>query len=425
MSEIKFSSYKLYEDIKCQLKKIFPLHFLSKNQNIKDETLSIILGQGKNHINNKKYDKTQIALDLLKEYVLNLTARLSIWERDLYNTYNNKLFKKVKNEIMELCEKYRTANNLRRYARGISSVFDFHPDLKVDYFHRINTKTKAYWLGWLFAEAWITKYGKSPRTNRPYYRFGVGCSAKDQLLMKRFAYTIGFGINKIESRKYETKHGINRILIIRISNFDFSEFLRWHSFIIGKNKSKNIRIPRLKSRKYYLAFLLGYFDGDGKQGTTQISSGSRNFLLEIKQLFNIKNKIQFQKSEFYDLLKNRIVKGTTYKLSLGPDLFNEMLKNYKFSLARKRIQKEDISTRNKRLRLQQIKNRKFKCNKNHLKDLVWKLPICDIAELYNVHRNTIFFYIKKWRIGKPPTNYWKQKSNINKKMLNRSKFGLN
>ena len=174
-----------------------------------------------------------------------------------------------------------------------------------------------------------------------------------------------------------------------------------------------------------MAFLLGYFDGDGKQGTTQISSGSRNFLLEIKQLFNIKNKIQFQKSEFYDPLKNRIVKGTTYKLSLGPDLFNEMLKNYRFSLARKRIQKEDISTRNKRLRLQYIKNKKFKCNKNHLKDLVWKLPISDIAELYNVHRNTISFYIKKWRIIKPPTNYWKQKLNINKQMLNRSKFGLN
>ena len=131
----------------------------------------------------------------------------------------------------------------------------------------------------------------------------------------------------------------------RISNFDFSEYLKWNGFIIGKNKSKNIELPNLKNRKLFLAFLLGYFDGDGKMGTTKIASGSKIFLKQIKAKFEIKGKIQKQISCFYDSIKDRIVEGSTYIISLGSNLFNKMLINYSDSLKRKRIPKYTLNQR--------------------------------------------------------------------------------
>jgi hypothetical protein len=43
-------------------------------------------------------------------------------------------------------------------------------------------------------------------------------------------------------------------------------------------KSKKITLPELKTYDLYLAFLLGYFDGDGETGTSKIHSVSPIFL---------------------------------------------------------------------------------------------------------------------------------------------------
>ena len=41
------------------------------------------------------------------------------------------------------------------------------------------------------------------------------------------------------------------------------------------NKSKTIEFPHLNSKELELSFLLGYYDGDGKKGTTRIASTYR------------------------------------------------------------------------------------------------------------------------------------------------------
>ncbi|MFX1501287.1 MAG: hypothetical protein ACFFDH_10035 [Promethearchaeota archaeon] len=282
----------------------------------------------------------------MKDYQFFLKAKLNLWKKNISNPKDLKTFENIELSIHKILKNYQLQNKLKRYARGISCVFDNHPDLITDYFIEINSKPKAYWLGWLFAEAWISKYGESTNGKKPLYRFGVACLSKDAILIKKFAKEINFDVNRIKTRNYDTATlGKRQLLVMRFSNFDFCEFLRWHGFIIGETKSNNIKPPKLKNREFYLAFLLGYFDGDGKQGTTKISSGSRIFLNQIKEYFKIRNKVLFQKTEFYDSLKNRIVRGSTYTLSLGPDLFNDMLANYQNSLTRKRIPKYNLRQR--------------------------------------------------------------------------------
>ena len=93
--------------------------------------------------------------------------------------------------------------------------------------------------------------------------------------------------------------------------------------IPGKNKSYNIELPDLRRegitfselRKLYLAFLLGYYDGDGTKNTTRITCGSYKFLDQIKTLFSIKNEIGSKSGAFY--------------LNLGPEICSFIEKNQK------------------------------------------------------------------------------------------------
>ncbi len=106
---------------------------------------------------------------------------------------------------------------------------------------------------------------------------------------------------------------------MRISNNDLVKPLISLGLIPGKKKSKNIELPDFRKkgisfqvlRKLYLAFLLGYYDGDGTKDATRITSGSFKFLEQIKGLFGIKNIIGSKTGAFY--------------LNLGPELFNEMM----------------------------------------------------------------------------------------------------
>jgi len=77
-----------------------------------------------------------------------------------------------------------------------------------------------------------------------------------------------------------------------------------------------------------LAFILGYYDCDGKVGSTVITSRSINFIRQVKSYFRITHKIWKTNSEW---------EGVGFNIYLGMDLMREMLTNYKNSLIRKRI----------------------------------------------------------------------------------------
>lgn len=111
-----------------------------------------------------------------------------------------------------------------------------------------------------------------------------------------------------------------------------------------------MRLPNLKSRELYLAFLLGYFDGDGTIKTSKITSGSQRFLEEVKEIFKIRNKIHTRKGAF--------------DLYLGADLFNEMLDNFRKSLNRKRIRLESSSLKRKRFLIEREKFINKQLNQN-------------------------------------------------------------
>jgi hypothetical protein len=303
---VNYNTLLFIKDLKHELTKVTPPEPLFRGK-LTDEQLSIVLGQAKSHIK-KKRDQIRnnpdylIPLDVLRQYINNL-----------FCCYGDKAQKAI-----NLIRRYSKLNNV---PKAIYGVHRFHPNLKIDYFKKINSKEKAYWLGWLYAEGWLSRHDN-------YIRFGVELHQDDEEdLLIKFANAIGFNL-EYKDDEIRRDGELTDYVRIRFVSDDFALYLINHGFIVGKEKSKGIELPDLDSREFYLAFVLGYYDGDGKVGTTIITSGSNRFIQQVKQHFEIPYKIWRTDSEWG---------GVGFNIYLGMDLMREMLANYKNSLPRKRI----------------------------------------------------------------------------------------
>jgi len=364
--------------------------------------LSIILGQVEKHIENCLYKARynpdfKIALDFLKSY-----------EKNLNSQFGEKSMNSVR-----VIEKYRNLNKLPKST--VKKYFIFHPDLKPDYFKFINTKEKAYWLGWLFAEGWIQKASK-----KKDHVIGVGLNKKDSLQLYRYIATIGLNSKYISFKKEEL-----RVKSFEESNYlemtfqckEFKDNLIKNGFIIGKMKSYNIELPNLSKRELYLAFTLGYFDGDGEEGTSAIYCRSKKFLEQIREYFNIKYSIKYKESKG-GYIKNRFVKGSVYRLTLGADLFNDMLDNFQNSMLRKRIRMQSSKEKAERAIKLALTKKKFGFTKKELETLVWLIPHAEIAKLHDdlfgvsINNHLVGDYCRRWNIKIPPPGYWHRKENL-------------
>lgn len=266
----------------------------------------------------------------------------------------------------------------------------FHPDIKLDFFKEIKTKEQAYWLGIMYSDGYISKI----RNNKI---FGLKVGIKDEILVDNFIKVLGL------NPTYKKIIDGNKVRI-QVTCDEIVNDLENHGVVM--RKSKIIELPKLESNELYLAFLLGYFDGDGTQGTTRITSGSYKFLNQIKIKFKIINKIrtEYTKSE----IDGRVIYGKKNILYLGAGLFNEMLGNYTKSLPRKRVKFDtinDIKVKIKK-KVWRSTDRKFKGTKEDLEILVWEKPMTKIAEKYGVSNSTIKKYCKKWGIKTPSQGYW-------------------
>ena len=283
------------EDLRLELQKIISIEKECEKV-LSYRRLSELLNKTPNlayriNKNSKRNPNFQLSLEDLEVFKYNLLS---------------KFLKKGDNAI-KLIEKYENLNIIRKTN---DRIYKFHPNIKLDYFLHIDNKEKAYWLGFLYADGFITRL-------RNNLRLGLEINKDDEIILDQFC--VALGINPKNKRYYKKSNTVR----IRITNDIIGHSLIKNGFIVGNTKSKNIELPALKSRELYLAFLLGYFDGDGTTGTSRITSGSKIFLLQISKKFNIENKIYSYKGN--------------YKLYLGAKLFNEMLDNYQKSFSKKRI----------------------------------------------------------------------------------------
>lgn len=271
-----------------------------------------------------------------------------------------------KNKLYRIRKKYnlKLVNN-RKY------FYNFN------YFEKIDSKEKAYWLGFIFADGYIKKNNSVLK---------IELSIKDIELLKSFNKCIEGNV-PITFRKQ--KNGVESCILVISS----SKFV--HNLInLGcvNKKSLITRLPELNSDDLNLSFLLGYYDGDGTANSSYLTCGSYKFLKDIKTKYNLDFEIKTGKN--------------CYVFNIGAELKRKLIKNYEFSLQRKRgIYKGDkgYKTNNLKYRnLPKIHTRKVE-NRPSVEQLLKEIKETNysaVGRKYGVSDNTI----RKWIKYKPLCN---------------------
>lgn len=129
-----------------------------------------------------------------------------------------------------------------------------------NYFNKIDTPLKAYLLGFIYADGWIS-YNINNRT----YEFGMELQSQDKYVLDCINNEIG-GNNHIKhyDSKEITINGVNSIRgemdRLRIFSKNIVFDLERHGIV--KNKTKSNIYP-IVNENLFFDFLRGYIDGDG------------------------------------------------------------------------------------------------------------------------------------------------------------------
>lgn len=153
-----------------------------------------------------------------------------------------------------------------------------------NFFESIDCPEKAYWLGFIWADGYITKT-KS---------FGIELAIKDKEHLEKLQKDLKSN-TRIKERNKESFGKENSSCILEFRNLKMVSDLQ--NIGLVSNKTYNLPIPKI-SEKYYRDFIRGFFDGDGtyvlntKSYNKEISCVCycEDFLKWIKQDFD-KNKI--------------------------------------------------------------------------------------------------------------------------------------
>jgi len=301
----------------------------------------------------------------------------------------------------------RSSGNLSQIANLLKKKFEInkmsslkkHPNMIYDFFEDINTKDKAYWLGFIYADGHISK-------NLDRFRFTLGIKDKNHL--EKFCNTLNIDTNTIKEEK--SRISKSNFSVLSIYNQKIVRDLLYHGVVPAKTKI--IELPKLKNRELYMAFLLGYFDGDGTQGTSRIKSASKIFFEQICNYFKINFQITLVKEK--KRIKNinneiREFEGKCFLLYIGARLFNELLDNYQNSMERKRYRFKTEEERITKIKAQSWKGyhkRKFLITREELENLVYIIPKIKIGEKFGVSGRTVSNWCKKWRIVAPIRGDW-------------------
>lgn len=318
-----------------------------------------------------------------KNLARNPKFQISIQELSEYKQNLRKKLKDLSFGSIVLINKYKKLNHLRK---APDKIYKFHPNYNPHYFKDINTKEKAYWLGFIYADGSISYKAGGNRYNNRNLRFRFGLNAKDIESINAvdlLASKLGLA-SKFVNIKTNGLYGFE-IVSDRLVNH-----LVEHGLIIGRKKTYQIELPPLENCELLLAFLLGFFDGDGKTGSTRITSSSYKFLNQIRIKFKLPYTI------YHEPRKN------AWSLHLGAVLFNEMLDNYGKSMPKKRVRfvtPEQLRELNTKLRI----------TPHILEEIQYFsiiIPIEQLSIYYGISPSRLGQICKENGIILPPRGYW-------------------
>ena len=229
-------------------------------------------------------------------------------------------------------EKYTNLNpDLKEYLFERVTIKNPH------YFELIDTIEKAYWIGFLCADGQITEKKFS-------YLIRLELKTSDRDRLVEFARVIGFDVERIKDRIRWYYNKIGELKEKKSSYVQFKsrgmvEDLLKNGFSSSANNRGLPDFVWISKEKLALAFLLGFYDGDGSWfggRSAEIYSSNKELLIQIKQAFKIEYPVRKTKDQVVDDLTGQIIHRAAHRISLGAELFEDMIGSYNGSMERKR-----------------------------------------------------------------------------------------
>lgn len=133
----------------------------------------------------------------------------------------------------------------------IGGSFLRRTELTINYFEKIDTPEKAYWLGYIAADGCVHRHG-----------WKVSIISKDADILPKFQKAIG-ATSPVRYREIFDKR-TNKTYSshsIQICSKQFADFVRSQG--IDGDKSSNFKFPTHLDKNLWVHFIRGMFDGDG------------------------------------------------------------------------------------------------------------------------------------------------------------------
>lgn len=151
-----------------------------------------------------------------------------------------------------------------------------------DFFEDINTEEKAYWLGFIYADGYIWQTDRNSE-------LGIELQKRDFIHLKKFNKCIKGNI-EVNFRNRQQQDGLNsegtcsiRLYSRKVVNDLIQQGVKF-------NKSDCIGFPILNNKELMIAFIRGFFDGDGcimrnknrECLSANFTSASFNFIQDLR-----------------------------------------------------------------------------------------------------------------------------------------------
>ena len=191
--------------------------------------------------------------------------------------------------------------------------------LNDDYFKAIDTPEKAYWLGFIYADGYITSSNGK--------KIGITLSLKDIDHVKKFKQSVK-STYPIKEYCYDTSYKKDteycRLLMSSDNMYD-----NLMSYGVFENKTNIIKKPNIEYNMFRY-FILGYFDGDGsiyknnsKYPSYSISIVGTDDLLNFIHDYFYENNLTKRKSS--NLEKRKLNQLVSYIRYGGNNVVNDIL----------------------------------------------------------------------------------------------------